>query len=439
MSPLDSVSKMRDTVFMHIYFSGIGGVAIGPLALFAKDAGFEVSGSDIVQSRYTKIIENAGIRVAIGQTGQEIVDLHEKKPIDWLVATAALPENHPEINFARQKGIRISKRDEFLNYVIKEKTLKILAVAGTHGKTTTTGMLIWLFKAFGIPVSYTIGTNVSFGPSGQYQSGSNWFVYEADEFDRNFLRFQPKVSVITKVDYDHPDTYATIEDYKNAFIEFIKQSQETYLWKKDCEYLNISPSQKLHCIDDTSVLDTLNLPGIHNRENAMLAFNIFTTLFADISKEKILGSLNNFPGTERRFEKLAQNIYTDYAHHPTEIRAALQTASEVSSSILVVYQPHQNKRQVRLQDEYQDCFNLAKKVYWLPTYISREVDKNILTQEQLISKLSNSGNVQPTQMNGALAKLIVNHQKNGDLVLILGAGDVDDWIRKVVKNEEIAS
>lgn len=422
---------------MHIYFSGIGGTAIGPLALLAQDAGFEVSGSDITQNRYTSIIDRAGVKIAIGQTGAEIENLHKSKHIDWLVATSALPEDHPEIIFAQQNGIRISKRDEFLNYVLEEKQLKMLAVAGTHGKTTTTGMLIWLFKAFELPVSYTIGTNISFGTSGNYQANSEWFVYEADEFDRNFLHFKPRLSLITKVDYDHPDTYPTTKDYTNAFVEFINKSQETYLWKRDCDYLNITPNQHINCVDDNSIMKSLKLPGQHNRENAILAYRAFTTLFPKLSQREILNSINNFPGTERRFEKLTKNIYTDYAHHPVEIRAVLQTARELSKDIVVIYQPHQNKRQLNIQNEYQDCFALAKKVYWLPTFISREPNENILNPEQLIANLSNPNIAEVAHMDNFLAKAILDHYNNGDLVLILGAGNIDEWVRNVIQHEKI--
>src|SRR5690606_7592299 len=148
---------------MRIYFSGIGGVGIGPLALIAQDMGHDVLGSDLNESRYTKLMQERNVPVLIGQDGSQIELSHEKAPIDWLVVTSALPPDHPEIIFAKERGIRISKRDELLNNLIDEKGLKLIAVSGTHGKTTTTGMLIWLFMQLGVPVSYSVGSDLSYG------------------------------------------------------------------------------------------------------------------------------------------------------------------------------------------------------------------------------------------------------------------------------------
>ena len=153
---------------MNIYFSGVGGVGIGPLALLARDLGYDVVGSDFVKSPYTDVIEAAGIPVYFEQTRNTIAKRHALQPIDWYIHTAALPLDNPELAFAHEHGIRTSKRDEFINKVIDEHKLKLIAVAGTHGKTNTTGMLIWAFKQLGIPVSYLIGTNISFGASGHY-------------------------------------------------------------------------------------------------------------------------------------------------------------------------------------------------------------------------------------------------------------------------------
>ena len=174
---------MPDNWSMNIYFSGIGGVGIGPLAMLALDAGYAVGGSDIKESDMTKLLSQRGANVRIGQDGSQIKSEHNKYPIDWLVHSSALADDHPELKFARDNKIRTSKRDEFINIILKEKNLSMLAVAGTHGKTTTTGMLIWLFKSLNIPFSYSVGTTLTFGPPAQYQNGSEYFVYECDEFD----------------------------------------------------------------------------------------------------------------------------------------------------------------------------------------------------------------------------------------------------------------
>jgi UDP-N-acetylmuramate--alanine ligase len=147
---------------MNIYFSGIGGVGIGPLAEIANDAGYKIAGSDPEETLIVRELRAKGITVFTNQDGISLLNYHSECPIDWFVYTAALPENHPELTLAKNLGIRTAKRDELLAYIIKEKNLKLLAITGTHGKTTTTGMAIWAFKELGIPVSYSIGTTTKF-------------------------------------------------------------------------------------------------------------------------------------------------------------------------------------------------------------------------------------------------------------------------------------
>src|SRR5690606_17383423 len=175
---------------MNIFFSGIGGVAIGPLCEIALDAGYQVQGSDRHPSLITDRLERRGIPISVGeQDGTYLRERHQLHPIDWLIYTSALPGNHPELQLAKEVGIKTEKRDELIAHIIKEKRLELIAVAGTHGKTTTTGMFVWALKKLGIPVSYSVGTTLSWGPSGVYDSTSKYFVYECDEFDRNFLHF----------------------------------------------------------------------------------------------------------------------------------------------------------------------------------------------------------------------------------------------------------
>ena len=257
---------------MRIYFSGIGGVGIGPLAEIAFDAGYSILGSDVHAGLMTQELEKRGIAISYDQSGEFLRAQHADKPIDWLVYTAALPDDHPELVAARQLGIHTAKRDELLSEIIREKNLKLIAVAGTHGKTTTTGLIVWGLGQLGIPVSYSIGTTLSFGPSGQFVPGSQYFVYEADEFDRNFLQFTPWLSVITALDYDHPDTYPTPDDYRKAFVQFIEQSNYTVLWEKDLRYLNQPDiAADYSAFDEFMDLSHIKLAGNHTRHNAFLA------------------------------------------------------------------------------------------------------------------------------------------------------------------------
>lgn len=157
---------------MNIYFSGIGGVGIGPLAEIACDAGYDVTGSDLNESLITKELRDRGIVINNLQDGVFLKTQHSEKPIDWFVYTSALPDNHPELLQARELGIKTAKRDELLAYIISDKKLKLIAIAGTHGKTTTTGMMVWTLQQLNIPVSYSIGTTISFGPSGKFDPNS---------------------------------------------------------------------------------------------------------------------------------------------------------------------------------------------------------------------------------------------------------------------------
>lgn len=411
---------------MNIYFSGIGGVGIGPLSEIALDAGHTILGSDLAESLVTEQLREKGINVHIGQDGSFLRDSHKENPIDWFVYTAALPVDHPELVLAQQLGLRVGKRDEFLAYVIQEKDLKLIAISGTHGKTTTTGMMVWAFKQLGIPVSYSVGTTISFGPSGKYDPASEYFVYECDEYDRNFLNFQPHVSLLTSVDYDHPDTYPTEEEYVEAFQQFIGQSGHTVLWKEDADYLH-AQNDSLWILNDVL---PVALAGAHNRRNATLVAKVFE--FLSIGKQDtILSILGTFPGTDRRFERIDTLLYSDYGHHPKEIAATLQLARELSEHITLVYQPHQNRRQQRIQKDYVDQFSLADKVYWLPTYLTREDPaQHVLTPEELTKNLTNRDAVSFAELNDELWSNIQADRANGNLVLCMGAGTIDNWLRQ---------
>lgn len=411
---------------MNIYFSGIGGVGIGPLSEIARDAGHTILGSDLAESLVTDRLRAEGISLVIGQDGSFLEQSHKRTPIDWFVYTAALPDDHPELVMARSLGLRIGKRDEFLAYIIQEKDLKLIAISGTHGKTTTTGMMVWAFQQLGVPVSYSVGTTISFGPSGKYDPKSEYFVYECDEYDRNFLHFHPHVSLLTSVDYDHPDTYPTESEYVTAFQQFIEQSDHTIMWRQDAEYLNTVDSA--HWILDETL--PIAVTGAHNRRNATLVAKALEYL--SIGKKDVLPSiLGSFPGTDRRFERLDAQLYTDYGHHPKEIAATLQLARELSDEVVLVYQPHQNRRQQRVRTLYKDQFTLAEKIYWLPTYLTREDPlEHVLTPQELTSELTNRDDVIYAQLDTELWNAIQTARQQGKLVLCMGAGTVDGWLRE---------
>jgi UDP-N-acetylmuramate--alanine ligase len=428
---------------MHIYFVGIGGAGLSPMAQLALDCGYQVTGSDLSEGHGTREVQKRGIEVGFDQSGSYITQVQNTKPIDWIVYTAACKPDHKELEFARQHGIKSGKRDEFINLILKQKNLKMLAVAGTHGKTTTTAMTVWMFKELALPVSYLIGSNISFGPSAKYEEGSEYFVYEADEFDHNFLHFNPFASIITNIDYDHPDTYPTHTEYYNAFAQFITQNQQLVgLWQDSYATLNpetpdqIGVTRVFHPQKDdpytTKYLNQIHLSGLHNRQNALLAVNLLSYLLRQ-NTDKLCQLVTTFPGTQRRMELIDTHLYSDYAHHPTEIAATLQLATEINGEIAVIYQPHQNLRQYEIKQDYAKCFDRATKVYWLPTYLSREDGREILTPAQL-AIYSNNKNIIVSEFGDELRDQIKQDQKAGKTIIGMGAGSIDDWMRKNLLN-----
>lgn len=419
---------------MHIFFSGIGGTAIGPLALIAKQAGYEVSGSDKQESQYTNYLKEKGINLYIGQEENKIQKLHRTTPIDWYVYSSALPlenPNHPELSFIKKHNINHSKRDKFLSSFIKDRGLSLLAFAGTHGKTSSTAMAVWVFKQLGIDVSYSVGAKISFGEMGNYSNNSNLFVYECDEFDNNFLSYNPYYSVLTKVDWDHHEQFITREKYKNAFKQFCNQSDFIVAHAKEIDYLSLKGSGII--MVDTDLVKSINLAGQHNRENGAAVATAINNI-TGIGLKEIVEKINLFPGSNRRFEPIAKNIYTDYAHTPEEIEATLQMAKELSDEIVAVYEPLTNRRQHYFIKAYKDVFKDINSLYWLPSYLAREDPKlPIIRPQQFIDSLNKNINAQAAKLDDGLKTALLNEANDGKLVLLFaggGGGSLDEWARQ---------
>lgn len=416
---------------MKVYISGISGTGMGPLALMAKAAGMKVCGSDLSKGAIYDELIDAGIEVKIGEQDGEFLRWN-LEDVDWFVYTSALPENHPELKLAREVGLKCTKRDDFTAFLVDYLGLKMVAVAGTHGKTTTTSMIVWMCLKLGLPVSYIVGTTLGFAPSGAYHDGDEYFVYEADEYDRNFLKYKPWLSVITTIDYDHPDIYPTREDYVAAFEQFMDQS----------EYVLDA--------DDSKSGDYFMIAGKARRQDARMAMGAVLVMYQDLMEQgraelpdfdKMTSVLEDFPGVGRRFEKLTDGIYTDYAHHPEEIRATIDVARDEckirnKKGVVVVYQPHQNTRQHEMRGGYKDAFNGVEKIYWLPTYLTREnPELEVLTPEELIAGLKNSNAAKVAELNDELFAEIIKWRNAGYLVLLMTAGPADGWLREKLSQE----
>jgi len=441
IAQLDAFLGKLYSIAMHIYFSGIGGAGIGPLAMVAHQAGFDVSGSDKQTSGYINYLQSHGIsNIHIGQSRQAIEKVHADQPIDWFVYTSALPLENPdapELVYCKEQGIKISKRDELLNEILGDKQLKLIAIAGTHGKTTTTALVVWLFTQLQEPASYLLPAKTSFAELGAYNPSSQYFIYEADEFDRNFLSYQPAISLITGVSWDHHEIFPTREDYQAAFREFISQSQKTYIWQEDYDYLGLESTDRLAILSSNETgIEGLSLLGQYNRLDAWLALSAVHQATKQ-PLEQLVALANRFPGLQRRMEQIIPNLYSDYAHTPEKIRGAMSVAMEMADKtgqkLIVVYEPLTNRRQHYMINDYKDCFSGAAKLYWLPSYLAREdANQPVISPAELVSHLDDPGIAQPVERDTKLKHIIQKHLEDGDMVVGMagGGGDsLDDWLR----------
>ena len=424
---------------MNIYISGISGTGMGPLALMAKQAGFEVCGSDLSQGAIYDELIDAGIEVFMGEQDGEFLREKMKDGIDWFVHTSALPEDHPELVLARDAGIKCTKRDDFTSFLVEKLGLKMVAVAGTHGKTTTTAMIVWAALKMHMKVAYIVGTTLGFASSGAYHKGDKFFVYEADEYDKNFLKYHPWLAVIPSVSYDHPDIYPTKEDYEKAFEQFRNQSESVI--ENTADGLKDSRGENLMMTPDM-----FKLAGEARRIDAALAGEAVMRMDFDRIREEmidvmytpfpIVEIMNEFPGVGRRFERINDGVYTDYAHHPEEIAATMNVALEEceragKKGVVIVYQPHQNTRQHEVKDGYKNAFLGAEKIFWLPTYLTREnADLAVIKPEEFIKELANKEKAEAAELDDKLEEKLRYYIDDGFLVLLMTAGPADGWLRE---------
>ena len=438
---------------MKVYISGISGTGMGPLALMAQQAGMEVCGSDLAKGAVYDELVKQGIEVFIGEQNGDFLRMKLEQGIDWFVYTSALPEDHAELVLAKEAGIKCTKRDDFTAYLVEKLGLKMVAVAGTHGKTTTTAMIVWASLQSDMPVSYIVGTTLGFAPSGAYHKGDKYFVYEADEYDRNFLKYHPWLAVIPAVSYDHPDIYPTKKDYEKAFQQFRGQSKYLIEYKNGEVLQRIEEDGEVYEDECLYRVDDFKLAGEARRIDAALAANAVHYMEQEDFEEAgievyyncsaLVNIMNDFPGVGRRFERIAERVYTDYAHHPEEIAVTVEMAKEEAETlgakgVVVVYQPHQNTRQHEVRGGYRDAFLGVDKLFWLPTYLTREnPDLEVLEPADFIRDLTNSEVAEPAELDNELEKKLRHYVEEGYLVILMTAGPADSWIRKIFSNSNL--
>lgn len=445
-----------ENTYKSIYFIGIGGVSMSGLAEILLQKGLTVSGSDMKKSASTQRLEKLGVKINYGHNYENIND-----NIDLVVYTAAVKEDNPEILAAKDKNITVVERAVLLGSIMDDYSRSI-AVAGTHGKTTTTSMISEILLAADADPTITIGGTLSTINGNIKVGSSEYFVAEACEYHDSFLKFDPFVAVILNIEAEHLDYFKDINQIRTSFKGFAENTSPSgyviinsadpaldYITKDlkssvvtfgtDKEKSMWYPENIIHNEDGTNEFDvyfegrlmghiTLNVPGDHNILNALAACAASTAV--GIKMSSITKGLSHFTGTNRRFQyKGTYNgvtVIDDYAHHPTEVKATLAAAQHVKhNTIWCIFQPHTYTRAKSLLKEFGESFKDADKVIVADIYAAREKDTGLIHSREVAEEINrNSKNAQYIGDLNAIVEFIKNEAKEGDLLITMGAGDV---------------
>lgn len=441
----------------HIYFIGIGGISMSGLAEILVNHGYHVSGSDIKDSSVTEHLRSIGIHINIGQNAENITN-----PITHVVFTAAIHDDNEELKTAKAKKLKVIDRAELLGQIMSEHSNSV-AVSGTHGKTTTTSMVAEILLAAKKDPTITVGGILPTIGSNLKIGNSSYFVAEACEYHNSFLQLNPLVGIILNVESDHLDFFGSLENIYQSFHDFAKRIPENgvLIVNKDIENLskitngltcrvetfsltkedaNWTVKNTIHHDDGKNTFDihfnheikatiNLNVPGEHNISNAVAA--IASTAFFGISPEDWTNGLGHFTGTNRRFQRKGEKndiiVIDDYAHHPTEIKATLAAAKKVKhNKTWCIFQPHTYSRTKFLFDEFGDAFFDADEIIIADIYAAREIDDGTVNAKQLAERIKKTGKSAHYVGNfDEILSYLQNHCQKGDLLLTVGAGDVN--------------
>ncbi len=444
-----------------IHFIGIGGIGMSGIAEVMANMGFAVQGSDSAEGYVVAGLRAKGIKVFIGQDAANVADAAV------VVTSTAIKRDNPEVVAAQSKRIPIVRRAEMLAELMRLKSC--VAVAGTHGKTTTTSMVAALLDAGGLdPTVINGGIINTYGSNARLGEGE-WMVVEADESDGSFLRLGGTIGIVTNIDPEHLDHWGDFDKVREGFRQFVNQIpfygaavlcidhpevqallprlQDrriiTYGFAAtaDIRGENVTPvsggnvfAVNVRTRDGERRIDNLMLPmpGRHNVQNALSAVAVAVEL--GIDDDAIRSGFARFGGVKRRFTKVGETngitIIDDYGHHPVEIRAVLAAAREgAAARVLAVVQPHRFSRLHDLMPEFQAAFNDADAVYVTPVYAAGEAPIEGVDAEALVTGLRNSGHRFARAVTGAddLATQLAADARPGDMVVCLGAGDITRW------------
>ena len=435
----------------NVYFVGIGGIGMSALARYFNLQGAKVSGYDRTPTNLTDQLKKEGILIHF----EDNIDLVDKDA-ELVIYTPAIPKNHKELNYIISNNYPLYKRSEVLGMLSRDKFT--IAVSGSHGKTTVSGMITWILKNSGYDCTAFLGGICSNFNSNFVHGENDVMVAEADEYDRSFMRLFPNITVVTAVDSDHLEIYGTQAEVEKAFIEFankteiggeiiikaglpiipfLEQHVTQYALENKAADLSVS-NYKITLTGSEVELSngiryTLKYPGIHNIENSVAA--VAVALQLGITNENISESLNTFQGIYRRFELVASNNKTvyidDYAHHPEEIKMFLLSLRAIykDKKITAIFQPHLFTRTRDLADGFAASLDLADEIILMPIYPAREEPIEGVTSDIILSRIKN-----PRKRILNKEELLHHIKENEfEILCTIGAGDIDKMIKPIAE------
>ena len=448
-----------------IHFIGIGGVSMSGLAEIALSMGYSITGSDAVESETTEKLKANGIKIYIGQKEENVIGS------DLVVYTAAIKKDNPEYVKAQELNIHLMERSEFMG-VLTTMYKETIGISGTHGKTTTTSMISKAFVDANMDPTIQVGADFK-QIGGNYRVGNSpYFIIESCEYVESFLQFHPKTAIILNIEEDHLDYYRDIEHIKSAFHKFgaLVPKDGNVIYNAD-DPKCIEAVKGLDCnlisfgidnstadwtainikLNDTgfysftatngyeSIDINLNVVGYHNILNSLAT--IATCFAYNIDLNSVKNSLESFCGAERRFEYRGvingAKVFDDYAHHPTEIKATIESAKKIPhNKIYVIFQPHTYSRTKALFKEFSETFTEADSALILDIYASRESLDPTITSQMLVDEINNSSaNANALYMSSFedAISYIKDNVHEGDVVLTIGAGSVTKISHELVK------
>lgn len=415
----------------HIHIIGVGGIGTSALAQYYLANGQVVSGSDASSSEITDHLKNLGIKVFIGHEPENV------RGADEIIHSAAVKEGNPEYDAAKAERIPTKLYAEAMSEITKDYTL--IAISGSHGKSTTTSMVAKILIDAGLDPTVIVGTKMHELGGNNFRSGkSEYFVLEADDYNRHFHNYFPTITVVTNIDREHLDIYKDLAGVKEAFLQFLKNTKQGGTIIANGQDKNtvdvVAQADLMHNTivlynkHDISAHD-LAVPGNHNQSNAEAAYWVAKTL--GVANATIRQSLAGFRGSWRRLEELTEGVYTDYAHHPTEIKATLQAlkSANPTKKLVCVFQPHQRDRLTQLFADFVGSFGDADELYLIPLYAVRGRDDGSGKSSQQLAELVKKPQAMYKSSFAQAYKAVSPKFDPEHIVVFMGAGDIDEQLR----------